>query len=92
MRGATLINLERCEEAIENLDKAIALQPDNWIAYYNKAFCYAVQGNSQQAIHQLKQAIDLNPECRETAKIDLYFESLRKSHEFQTLLDGDRNN
>ncbi len=88
-RGLALKNLGRCEEAIASYDKALAFNPDLLQAWYNKACCYALQGNVDLAIANLQQAIKMNPDvCRESAKTDSDFDSIRQDRRFQALIDG----
>ncbi|HBW87981.1 MAG TPA: prenyltransferase, partial [Cyanobacteria bacterium UBA11149] len=47
----------------------IQIKPDDPNAFYNKACCYALQGNLELAIDNLQQAITISPdEYREMAK------------------------
>ena len=88
-RGNALFYLGRYEEAIAICDKALEINPDNYQAWYNKALCYALQGNVDLAIDNLQQAINLNPdECREKAKTDSIFDSIREDQRFQALIEG----
>jgi tetratricopeptide (TPR) repeat protein len=65
-------------------DKALEIQPDCDGAFYNKACCYALQSQIDQAIQNLEQAINLNPdEWREMAKTDSDFDSIRSHPQFQ---------
>ncbi|MEH2164665.1 MAG: tetratricopeptide repeat protein [Nostoc sp.] len=56
-----LEQLGRLEEAVASYDKAVEIQPDNPLIFYNKACCYALQNNIDLAIENLQQAISLNP-------------------------------
>ena len=65
------------------------IKPDDDAAFYNKACCYALHGQIYQAIQNLQQAINLNPEkYREMAKTDSDFDSLRSHTRFQALIQG----
>jgi tetratricopeptide (TPR) repeat protein len=56
-------------------------------AFYNKACCYALQGDVEQALENLQQAINLSPDkYREMAKTDSDFDSLREDERFQALI------
>ncbi|MEH1974600.1 MAG: tetratricopeptide repeat protein, partial [Nostoc sp.] len=82
-----LDDLGRTEEAIASYDQALKFKPDYHQAWYNKACCYAVQGNIEQALENLQQAINLSPdECREWAKTNSYFDSIREDERFQALI------
>ncbi|WP_016865047.1 TPR end-of-group domain-containing protein, partial [Fischerella muscicola] len=86
-RGIALRQLGRYEEAIASYDKALEIKPDYHQAWYNKACCYALQVNIEQAIENLQKAIILNPECREMAKTDSDFDSIRDDERFQELIE-----
>lgn len=63
------------------------MKSDYTDAFYNKACCYALQGNVEQAIENLQQAINLSPDkCREAAKADSAFDSIREDERFQALI------
>jgi superkiller protein 3 len=48
-----------------------------------------LQGNVEQAIENLQQAINLNPdENREMAKTDSDFDKIREDERFQALIQG----
>ena len=88
-RGIALGGLGRWEDAIASYDKALEIKPDHDATFYNKACCYALHGQIDQAIQNLQQAINLNPdECREMAKTDSDFDSLRSHTRFQALIQG----
>jgi Uma2 family endonuclease/Flp pilus assembly protein TadD len=96
-RGLALYYLRQYEEAIasfnkaveftQNDDKALAVVPNIADTFYNKACCYAMQGNVEQVIETLQQAINLSPDkCREVAKTDSAFDSIREDERFQALI------
>ncbi|MCU0545025.1 MAG: tetratricopeptide repeat protein [Oscillatoriaceae cyanobacterium Prado104] len=65
------------------------MKPDDYSLFYNKAVCYALQGQVDLSLQNLQQAITLNPaECREMAKIDSIFNSIRSHQKFQVLIQG----
>jgi len=45
--------------AMADLDSAIALAPDLWLAYFNKGFCYASIGRHGEAVTEYTRAIKL---------------------------------
>ena len=86
-RGYALDELGRFEETITSYDQALKFKPDFHQAWYNKACCYALQGNIEQALENLQKAINLSlDECREWAKTDSDFDSIRKDERFQALI------
>lgn len=57
-----LRNLERYEEALELLDKALALDPENSDALHNKGVVLFSLGQREEAIELLDKAIEIDPE------------------------------
>ncbi|MGB3238072.1 MAG: tetratricopeptide repeat protein, partial [Geitlerinemataceae cyanobacterium] len=57
-------------------------------AYYNKAICYAFQGQVRSAADNLKQAIEINPKCREEARTDRDFVAIGEDDRFWNLVAG----
>jgi len=86
-RGYALDELGCFEETITSYDQALKFKPDFHQAWYNKACCYALQGNIEQALENLQKAINLSlDECREWAKTDSDFDSIREDKLFQALI------
>ncbi|NEO95112.1 MAG: tetratricopeptide repeat protein [Moorea sp. SIO3G5] len=87
-RGIALRKLGQNEAGIDSFDQALKKQPDLQQAWYNKACCYALQGNVDLALYNLQQAITLNPEdYRDMAKTDSDFDTIRSDQRFQALID-----
>ncbi len=86
-QGFALMKLERFEEAIISFDKVLKLKSDNHSACYNKACCYALQGNVELALENLQQAINMSlEEYQQMAKTDSYFDDIRGGDCFQSLI------
>ena len=85
-RGNVLNKLGRHEEAIAICEKVIAIKPDHRTAWYCKAHYYASWGKLEEATENLQQAIELNPDCREWAKTNADFDSIRQDARFQALV------
>lgn len=61
-RGAALIFLKRYKEAIESLDKGIAMGTRKLhYAYYNRAMANEGLGDVKQAYYDYKKALDIEP-------------------------------
>lgn len=60
-RGVELLDAGKWEEAIAELDLAIQLEPDNAIAYSNRAYGYSSLGQHEQARVDSDKAIQLDP-------------------------------
>jgi hemerythrin len=67
-RGNAQVQQGQLEQAIENYQQAICLQPNYTEAYYNRGFTYYKQGDFEKAINDLSQAILLQPDCTEAYK------------------------
>ncbi|HBY76505.1 MAG TPA: hypothetical protein DEG47_05735, partial [Cyanobacteria bacterium UBA11148] len=75
------------KEALASYDQALNFKPDDAGIFYNKACCYALQGNVALALENLERAIKPNPEkYREMAKTDSYFDTIRDDIQFQVLI------
>ena len=60
-RGLALKNMGRLHEAIEDFDRAIALNPDYTLAYNNRGVTFKKAGMLREAIEDFDRAIALNP-------------------------------
>jgi len=61
-RGTTYDGLKKHEKAIEDYNKAIALNPEDAMAYYNRGTAYAKLKKHEEAIEDYNKAIALDPE------------------------------
>jgi tetratricopeptide (TPR) repeat protein len=86
-RGIALIRLGRYEQALVSYNKVIEIKPNNKYAVYKKAACYSLQGDIQNAVETLQQAVLLDSEYREMAKTDSDFDLIRQDDRFQELLN-----
>lgn len=91
-RGNALDDLGRLEEAIASYDKALEIKPDFHKAGYNKACYYALQGDIEQALENLQNAINLSPDkYREMARTDSDFDGIREDERFEALIKSVKN-
>jgi tetratricopeptide (TPR) repeat protein len=80
--------LQQYDEAIAAYDRVIQLKPDFYLAWVGKARCYALQDNVDLALLNLEKAIYLNADkCKETAKTDSSFDTIREDERFQALIE-----
>jgi tetratricopeptide (TPR) repeat protein len=56
------------EEAVEDLDRAIELDPGNAEAYYQRGMAYALTGDTAKALADYEQALSLNPYHKKAAE------------------------
>lgn len=80
-------DLRRSEDAIASYHKALAIKPDYYQAFYNKACAYSLQNQIELALENLQKAIQLAPEkYREMAKNDSDFDNIPCDSRFQELI------
>jgi tetratricopeptide (TPR) repeat protein len=85
--GNLLVAAKEYEAAVASFDQALKIKPDFHEAWYNKACSYALQGNVEQAIENLQQAINLSPDkYREMAKTNSDFDKIREDERFRALI------
>ena len=60
-RGVALKNMNRMQEAIQDFDRAIVLNPEYPLAYNNRGVTLKKMGMLREAIEDFDRAIDLNP-------------------------------
>ena len=61
-KGEALENLERHEEALETISRAIGLDPENPLAWYNKGMALINLGRHEEALETISKTIELYPE------------------------------
>lgn len=59
--GHALIKLDRSDEALVYLEKAVKLEPGNFEAHNNLGYALFLAGRTQEAYESLKTALALNP-------------------------------
>ena len=86
-KGIVLSRAGEYSKAMKLFDRVIREHPENEEGYYGKACCYARQGDTEQAIAALQQAIQIAPHlcCRE-AQWNPDFDSLRNDQQFISLV------
>lgn len=78
-RGFAMKKAERYGEAILDCERALGIDPSNAWAYYIKASCYALQGEADEAVLALQQAIALYPAYQEIVRTNPDFDNIRVS-------------
>ena len=61
-KGLEFKNIAEYDNALECFNKAIAINPNNYVPYKNKGDILFKQGNDQAAIDEFDKAISVNPE------------------------------
>jgi tetratricopeptide (TPR) repeat protein len=67
-QSAGLIAADDAGEAIEDLTRAIALDPGNAEAYYQRALAYTLMGEAGKALADYEQTCALDPDHRQAAE------------------------
>lgn len=57
-KGRLFMTVFRLEEAIQQFEKALALEPDDWASHNNMGCCYKYLGQFEKAIECLQKAAD----------------------------------
>lgn len=60
-KGFCLLQLEKYEEAITCLDKALEINPQNYINLENKGFCFEKLGQINEAVDNYEKSLILRP-------------------------------
>jgi tetratricopeptide (TPR) repeat protein len=84
--GMSLYTLDRYEEAIRSYDKAIELDPNLATALFIRASIKAKKGETENALADLKKAIESDKEYIESAKQAKDFEIIRNDERFKDLI------
>jgi len=84
--GVAELNRREMASAIQHLEHALKLNPKADHVLYALAAASAVQGDRDNALQHLKQAIHFRPENRFLAARDSDFESLREDPDFKQLV------
>jgi tetratricopeptide (TPR) repeat protein len=89
LRGIVLHDLKHYAKAIRSYDDTFAYNPGIHDAIYNKACCYALMNDIDNALDCLRQAIALDPKYREMAKTDSDFDAIRADERFRGAVEGE---
>ncbi len=86
--GIVELNASRVESAIEHLNRADKMAPNQEHIRYALAIAHAIQGNMGAALEHLSSAIGLNPLNRVRARRDEELQSLAADPRFKQLLNS----
>ncbi len=78
--------LKRYDEALEYLDKALEIDPNYAITWYNKARLESLRNNLEESIKSLKNAIVLDNNLWGKAMGEHEFDNIRDTLEFRKLI------
>ena len=88
--GNVLVALDQLEDASQAYQRAAELDPDHATPLYNLACVSSLQGNTDQALSYLTEAVALDEAYLAEAQLDPDLEALQGNLEFERLL-GDQS-
>ena len=74
--GMNAFDYENWDEAIENLEKAMELDPENYTVLDYLALSYRAKGENQKAIEIFQRIIELFPDTRRAESAEYYIQEL----------------
>lgn len=74
------------DKAIELMQKVLRIEPDNAAAIYDLACFLSLKGEREDALRNLKRALELDPKLKGLAKGDRDLDNLRELKEFKELI------
>jgi len=61
-RGATFAEQDQHDDAIDDFSRAIRINPEHSLGYYNRAMSWEVKGNLDQALDDYARLLQIDPE------------------------------
>ena len=61
-RGAAFAEQERYDDAIDDFSRAIHVNPEHSLGYYNRAMAWEAKGNAEQALDDYTRLLNIDPE------------------------------
>ncbi len=86
-RSVVLVNSGRLDEAVEILGRLLAEQPGDASVLYARASAFALQGRSESAVADLRQAVSIEPTIRFQATNDPDFDRIRDDAAFIDVIE-----
>lgn len=86
--GLALYRQMNFEAALHEFSRATEIDPGDASARYNEACALALLGRGEEALYSLREALQLEPQLIEQAKVDKDFASINTSSSFQQLIAG----
>ena len=80
----------RIDLAIDALEEAIVIDPEQALLRYNLACYLSLAGQKRRALCHLSQALKMDPVYRDLAEVESDFASLRADPDFQAICGGVR--
>jgi len=88
LKGYSLLRAGRTHDAVAALEHAITLDPGYVWGHYNLALAYWAEGEKDQAVGEVRKAIEIDPALRKQIREDGQFSAFRESAEFRQLIHG----
>ena len=85
--GRPLYEAGKYAEAADKGLELITARPDQPYLYYNVACCESLAGRTADAIGHLRRAIEMWEGCRDMARTDSDFDSIRDEQDFRQLIE-----
>lgn len=85
-KGCMLSKLKKIEEAKNDFQKSSELKPNDSDSIYNLSCCYAFLNENTKSIDSLQKAIKINSACKEQARTDPDFDTIKDDPEFKKLV------
>ncbi len=76
----------KLDRAIESLEEALSVEPNDALVHYNLACYWALAKNKRQALNYLRKAFDLEEDYRNLVADESDFDPIRDDPAFQTLV------
>jgi tetratricopeptide (TPR) repeat protein len=86
-RAVLLLNDGRTDQALQLIDQALQELPSSAKYLYARASAWALQGNVEAAVSDLRQAISVDPQIRFQATNDADFERIREEPAFIDIIE-----
>lgn len=77
--GKLLVDARRCRDAMEYLDRALAIEPRHALAHRERGGCFLDLGEAELAIDPLARYLLLAPDAPDAAQIQAQLDGLRKT-------------
>lgn len=61
-RGAAFAEQEQYDDAIDDFSRAIQINPEHSLGYYNRAMAWEAKGNADQALDDYTRLLNIDPE------------------------------
>jgi tetratricopeptide (TPR) repeat protein len=85
-KGMALLKVRNLPAALEAFDKSIAAEPTNAIVFYNRACTYSMLNRKQEALRDVRTALNQESKFKKLAWDDPDFDNIKDDPEFQALV------